>query len=68
MAELSSQFASISPGMSTDEAQEGLVSIMKAWDISTDEVEREVMDNINVLGKLLPFYVVIHRYIDNYIG
>lgn len=50
MAELSSQFASISPGMSTDEAQEGLVSIMKAWDISTDEVEREVMDNINILG------------------
>ena len=30
MAELSSQFASISPGMSTDDAQEGLVSIMKA--------------------------------------
>ena len=50
MAELSSQFASISPGMSTDDAQEGLVSIMKAWDISTDQVEREVMDNINVLG------------------
>lgn len=50
MAELSSQFASISPGMSTDDAQEGLVSIMKAWDISTDQVEREVMDNINILG------------------
>ena len=30
MAQLSSQFASISPGMSTDEAQEGLVSIIKA--------------------------------------
>ena len=30
MAQLSSQFASISPGMETDQAQEGLVSIMKA--------------------------------------
>lgn len=50
MAELSSEFASISPGMNTDQAQEGLVSIMKAWDITTDEVERKVMDNINVLG------------------
>lgn len=53
MAELSSQFASISPGMSTDDAQEGLVSIMKAWDISTEQVEREVMDNINILGKII---------------
>lgn len=50
MAELSSQFASISPGMSTDEAQTGLVSIMKAWDIQTDDVERKIMDNINILG------------------
>ena len=30
MAELSSQFASISPGMDTEQAQSGLVSIMKA--------------------------------------
>lgn len=30
MAKLSSQFASISPGMETDQAQSGLVSIMKA--------------------------------------
>lgn len=30
MAELSSQFASISPGMEVDDAQSGLVSIMKA--------------------------------------
>lgn len=50
MAELSSKFASVSPGMSTDEAQTGLVSIMKAWGIGTDQVEREVMDNINTLG------------------
>ena len=53
MAELSSQFASISPGMSTEDAQEGLVSIMKAWDIDVNQVEREVMDNINILGKII---------------
>lgn len=50
MAELSSQFASISPGMSTEDAQIGLVSLMKAYKIETDQVERELMDNINVLG------------------
>lgn len=50
MAELSSQFASISPGMSTEDAQIGLVSLMKAYEVSTDEVERKLMDNINVLG------------------
>lgn len=50
MAQLSSKFASISPGMSTDQAQEGLVSIIKAWGLDVDEVEREVMDNINTLG------------------
>lgn len=53
MAQLSSKFASISPGMSTDEAQEGLVSIIKAWGLDVDEVEREVMDNINTLGKFI---------------
>jgi hypothetical protein len=50
MAKLSSQFASISPGMDTEEAQSGLVSIMKAWDIDTDDVKSEIMDNINILG------------------
>lgn len=50
MAQLSSQFASISPGMETDQAQEGLVSIMKAWDIDTSEVKSEIMDKINILG------------------
>ena len=50
MAKLSSKFASISPGMSTDEAQEGLVSIMKAFDIDPDDVEAEIMDKVNVLG------------------
>lgn len=50
MAKLSSQFASISPGVSTDEAQTGLVSIMKAWDVDVDRVSRDIMDNINTLG------------------
>lgn len=50
MAKLSSKFASISPGMSTEEAQTGLVSIMKAWDVDTDRVSRDIMDNINILG------------------
>ena len=53
MAQYSSKFASISPGMSTDEAQEGLVSIIKAWGLNVDEVEREVMDNINTLGRII---------------
>ena len=50
MAKLSSKFATISPGMDTDTAQEGLVSIMKAWDIDVDQVESEVIDKINTLG------------------
>ncbi len=53
MARLSSQFASISPGMDTDQAQEGLVSIMKAWGISEDKVKSEIMDPINTLGKFI---------------
>lgn len=50
MAKLSSMFKSISPGMTMDEAQSGMVSIMKAWGLEVDNVEREVMDNINTLG------------------
>lgn len=53
MAKLSSQFASISPGMSVDESQSGLVSIMKAWSINPDQVKSEIMDPINKLGKII---------------
>lgn len=53
MAKLSSQFASISPGMEVDEAQSGLVSIMKAWSIDPDQVKSEIMDPINKLGKII---------------
>lgn len=61
MAKLSSQFAAISPGMDTETAQEGLVSIMKAFDIDPVDVEAEVIDKINVLGKqLLPKHTVMY--------
>lgn len=53
MAQLSSQFASISPGMDTDTAQEDLVSIMRAYDVSPSEVKSKIMDKINVLGKTI---------------
>lgn len=50
MAELSSQFAAISPGMDLDTATDGLVSSMKAFDIEVSNVERDIMDNINRIG------------------
>lgn len=50
MIKLSSQFASISPGMDTAQAQSGIVNIMKAFDIDVDEVKSEIMDNITVLS------------------
>lgn len=50
MAALSSQFASISPGMDLDTATDGLVSTMKAFDIEVEDVERRIMDNINRIG------------------
>ena len=53
MAKLSSQFASISPGMEVDDAQSGLVSIMKAWSIDPDQVKSEIMDPINQLGNTM---------------
>lgn len=53
MAQLSSQFASISPGMDVQTSQEGLVSIMKAWGLNYDQVKTEIMDPINALGNQL---------------
>lgn len=53
MAKLSSKFASISPGMDTDQAQEGMVSIMKAWQINPEDVKKEILDPINQLGKII---------------
>lgn len=50
MAKLSSQFASISPGIEVDDAQSGLVSIIKSWSLNPDQVKSEIMDPINTLG------------------
>lgn len=53
MAKLSSQFSLISPGMDTTTAQEGLVSIMKAWNIGYQDVKSQIMDDINALGNAM---------------
>lgn len=50
MAKMSSMFASISPDIDTSETDTGLVSIMKAFDIDTTDVKREILDNINEIG------------------
>lgn len=50
MAKLSSQFASISPGMDVDTATDGLVSIMKAYNIDVDNVLDGIMSKINIIG------------------
>lgn len=50
MAKLSSQFASISPGMDVDSATDGLVSIMKAYDIEVNDVLDGIMSKINIIG------------------
>ena len=53
MAKYSSMFASISPGMDIDTATNGLVSVMKAFDIGNDnpdEVLDGIMSKINVIG------------------
>ena len=50
MAKLSSQFAAISPGVDVEKATSGLVSIMKAFDISADEALDGVMSKINIVG------------------
>ena len=53
MAKYSSMFASISPGMDVNKATDGLVSIMKAFDIGNDnpdEVLDGIMSKINIIG------------------
>lgn len=50
MASLTAEMAAISPGMTTDEAQEGMVSLMKAYGVEVEDVQRKIMDNINALG------------------
>ena len=50
MAKLSSQFATISPGMDIDKATTGLVSTMKAFDVQVDDVKDGIMSKINSVG------------------
>ena len=50
MAKLSSMFALISPGMDVDMATEGLVSVMKAYGIETQDVLDGIMSKINIIG------------------
>lgn len=50
MAKLSSMFATISPDMDTEQATDGLVSIMKAFDYDPNEVLDGVISKINEIG------------------
>lgn len=50
MAKLSSQFKLISPGMTLEEATNGLVSVMKAYKMDVDDVKDGIMSPINIVG------------------
>lgn len=53
MAKYSSMFATISPGMNLDESTDGLVSIMKAFKIGTEDVNEVIdgiMSKVNIIG------------------
>lgn len=60
MAALSSQFAAISPGMTLDQSTDGLVSTMKAFHIEVDDTERDIMDNVNRIGRCMPKRMVTY--------
>ena len=53
MAEFSSIFKSISPGMTIDDATDGLVSMMKAFGVEVDNVQTQIMDKVNIIGNTL---------------
>lgn len=50
MAKLSSQMKSISPGMTIDEATNGMVSAMKAYGIEANQVLDGLMSKVNKIG------------------
>lgn len=50
MAEMSAMFAAISPDMNTEQAQDGLVSIMKAFDIVPENVLDGILSKVNIIG------------------
>lgn len=60
MAALSSKFAAISPGMTLDQSTDGLVSTMKAFHIEVDDTERDIMDNVNRIGRCMPKRMVTY--------
>ena len=60
MAQISSKFASISPGMTTEQSTDYLVSTMQAYGIAVDDVERKILDNVNRIGKFLPKHMVTY--------
>ena len=50
MTEMSSMLAAISPDMNVEEAQNGLVSIMKAFDIAPNDVLDGILSKVNIIG------------------
>lgn len=72
MAETSSIFASISPGVDIETATDGLVSAMKAFNIEADDALDGIASKINSIGKRLPKHTVMYGerkfLVDNYIG
>lgn len=50
MAKTSSIFASISPGMDIEKSTEGLVSVLKAYDIEASDALEHVVSEINAVG------------------
>lgn len=50
MSKYAAQFAAISPGVDIDAATTGLVSVIKAYDVETDDVLDGIMSKINIIG------------------
>ena len=50
MSRYAAQFAAISPGMDIEQSTSGLVSVMKAFHIETDDVLDGIMSKINIVG------------------
>ncbi len=50
MSRYAAQFAAISPGMDIEASTKGLVSVMKAFHIETDDVLDGIMSKINIVG------------------
>lgn len=53
MADATALFTAISPDVEASEASTGLVSILRAFDIETENIKDEVLSKINVIGKTI---------------